>query len=114
MPPRACFAPVPCRSVGDKDFKGTGTWEGPSWLPYPDDHPRTFTGPLVVAEPEVRSARAGRGDTVVVFCDGVSDVLDVEEVAEVVRDGADAARLCELAVQLGSGDNCSAVVYRIV
>ena len=84
-----------------------------SWLPYPDGHDGTFFGDLVTADPEVRSCSVCPGDAVVVYCDGVSDVLDVQEVAEIIRDGGDAERLCDLALMLGSGDNCSAIVYRL-
>ena len=52
------------------------------------------------------------GDALVLCTDGVSDVLDGEQIAAAAADPDDpAAAIVEAALEAGASDNCTAVVY---
>ncbi|GMI34820.1 hypothetical protein TeGR_g9866 [Tetraparma gracilis] len=123
---RVCGELAVSRAIGDVDFKSAhnsptpdeGLWEGPDFLPYPDDHSRHFTGDLIVARGSSITEKIAHGDILVLVCDGVSDVMDTPDIAQIateqIRRGRSAEetarRLCDLSIKLGSSDNVTAVV----
>ena len=55
------------------------------FFPWPDGHPGTITGDLVLAEPEVTCRDLRRGDGwLVMASDGLWDVLSARRVADEV------------------------------
>ena len=54
------------------------------------------------------------GDIWVLCSDGLSDMIDDEEIKQMLLDGADAQKLCDAAVAAGGFDNVSACVVKIV
>jgi len=111
------------RSLGDLDFKGAyqdkdseGWWVGPNFLPYTEGHSGKFRGDLVTSEADVMESTIQKGDYVVLCCDGITDVMELEDVARIasnlryqqfVNAQGVSQRLVELALQLGSSDNCT-------
>lgn len=84
---------------------------------------RSLEGPFatskgIVSEPDIDLFHAPSGTTVVVATDGLWEVMDSEQVAQIVakmrsqsESAADVAKaLCSLAVRNGSSDNVSAVI----
>ncbi|GAX16131.1 hypothetical protein FisN_3Hh388 [Fistulifera solaris] len=130
---RVCGELAISRAIGDRDFKArynsTGkdnqTWDGSMFLPYPDDHNRSFTGDLVSNQPEFQSFRLGQegihDEFLLLACDGLWDVIDSDDAIRVTHDllfekkwpaKKAAARLAELAIHLGSSDNITVIVVR--
>jgi protein phosphatase len=69
------------------------------------------------AEPELRTVPARLGDRLLLCSDGLSDVVEDEVIAEVLRTGSNrdtAHRLVELALQGGGRDNISVIVVDVV
>ncbi|MCK6507028.1 protein phosphatase 2C domain-containing protein [Myxococcota bacterium] len=73
-------------------------------------------GPVPEIEPDIVEVELGEGDCFVLCSDGVWSALEPEELVRLARvepiDQA-ARELCQRAVDLGSDDNCTAVVLRI-
>jgi len=123
---RVCGELAVSRAIGDVDFKQAfnspdqrGWWTGPDFLPYPEDHDMKFNGDLITARGTSDSEKVEVGDIAVFVCDGVSDVLDMDDLARIAaehiilkgRSAKEAAkRICELSVQLGSSDNVTCVL----
>lgn len=120
---RVCGELAVSRSLGDLDFKGAyqdkdseGWWVGPNFLPYTEGHSGKFRGDLVTSEADVMESTIQKGDYVVLCCDGITDVMELEDVARIasnlryqqfVNAQGVSQRLVELALQLGSSDNCT-------
>ncbi|GMH68029.1 hypothetical protein TrRE_jg5342 [Triparma retinervis] len=120
---RVCGELAVSRSLGDLDFKGAyqdkdseGWWMGPNFLPYAQDHSMKFRGDLVTSEADVTECTIRPHDYIALCCDGITDVMELEDVARITsnllyQQSATAqtisGRLVELALQLGSSDNCT-------
>jgi len=136
---RVCGELAVSRALGDRDFKAisdpkrvTGSpgtmdssWQGPFFIPYPDDHSQKFRSDLVSNIPEVESLRIGQegvtDEFLLLACDGLWDVMDADEAVRVTRRllldedfsvKAAAERLARLAVHLGSSDNVTVLIIR--
>jgi len=131
---RVCGELAVSRALGDKDFKAKfntadatkqGWWNGPDFLPYPDDHSNCFQGDLVIAIPEIEIFSVGdekvHQEFLLLACDGLWDVMDPNDAVRVARDllftkkvSAEiaAARLAEIAIHLGSADNTTVILIR--
>ena len=142
---RLCGELAVSRALGDRDFKASynrrnsndedasnqsevddeETWDCPLYLPYPDDHSRSFVGDLVSNKPEFQTIRVGEegasDEFLLLACDGLWDVIDSDDAVRVTRDllfekqwpaKKAAARLAELAIHLGSSDNITVIVVR--
>eukprot|EP00940_MAST-03C_sp_MAST-3C-sp2_P001820 g1820.t1 len=106
------------RALGDPDYKGEGMAEYP-WF-FNEKHPkRDFKADLVIPVPLVQEIELVRGDMfVLIACDGLWDVLTLEDAVEVTKTWLDeglspqeaSAKLTNLALMLGSGDNITAIV----
>ncbi|CAB9498863.1 linked kinase-associated serine/threonine phosphatase 2C [Seminavis robusta] len=131
---RVCGELAVSRAIGDRDFKaacnnpsigdtGEEKWECTLFLPFPDDHDRHFVGDLVSGKPDFSSIRVGeagiQGEFLLLACDGLWDVIDVDDAVRVTRGllfekklpaKQAAARLAELAIHLGSSDNVTIIV----
>mmetsp|Transcript_14754 Transcript_14754/g.30344 ORF Transcript_14754/g.30344 Transcript_14754/m.30344 type:complete len:727 (-) Transcript_14754:10-2190(-) len=126
---RVCGELAVSRSLGDLDFKGAyqekdseGWWVGPNFLPYAEDHSGKFRGDLVTSEADVTECTIHPQDYIVLCCDGITDVMELEDVARIASNllyqhNASAqmvsGRLVELSLQLGSSDNCTTVVVHV-
>ena len=139
---RVCGELAVSRALGDRDFKALsdptreksslaathdGSWQGSIFLPYPDNHSRSFQGDLVSSIPEVKSMRIGQpgvsDEFLLLACDGLWDVMDADDAIRVARKllldedysvKQAAARLAKLAVHLGSSDNVTVLIIRFV
>lgn len=139
---RVCGELTVSRALGDRDFKSSANkppastsgesllnddvlWDGPSFLPYPENHRGQFKGDLVSAIPEVQTIRIGQDDVqdefLLMACDGLWDVMDPDDAIRVTRGllfekkwtaKKAAARLTELGIHLGSSDNITVIVIR--
>lgn len=147
---RVCGELAVSRALGDRDFKAifntlptqegdnlkinsqhehngddTSWWESSLFLPYPDNHNGRFRGDLVKNIPDFHKVKLEKEAAVKEFlllaCDGLWDVLDVDEAIRVVRDllfrkkftaKKAASRLAELAIRLGSSDNITVILVR--
>ena len=102
-------------------------WESPLFLPYPDNHNHRFRGDLVTNTPDFHRVQLGTDGVVNEFlllaCDGLWDVMDADDAVRIVRDllyhrkftaKKAAARLAELAIHLGSSDNITVIVVRLI
>ncbi|OEU07458.1 protein serine/threonine phosphatase 2C [Fragilariopsis cylindrus CCMP1102] len=102
-------------------------WESPLFLPYPDNHSHRFRGDLVTNTPDFHRVQLGTEGVVNEFlllaCDGLWDVMDADDAVRIVRDllyhkkftaKKAAARLAELAIHLGSSDNITVIVVRLI
>jgi len=102
-------------------------WKGPDFLPYytQQGHNSCFYGDLVSAEPEIQTLKVGRkgvfDEFLLLACDGLWDVMEVDDAVRVARGllfekhwtaRKAAARLAELAIQLGSSDNITVILIR--
>ena len=54
------------------------------------------------------------GDTYMLCSDGLSDMVDDGYIAQMMREGASANRLCEAAIEAGGYDNVSACVFSVM
>jgi len=101
-------------------------WMGPNFLPYPPEHNFCFKGDLISAVPEVKVMTVGSDgvfdEFLILACDGLWDVMDVDDAVRVARDllfekrwsaKKAAARLAELAIHLGSSDNTTVILIRL-
>ena len=133
---RVCGELAVSRALGDRDFKaafnqpsgsGESHWECPLDLLYPVDHSRSFTGDLVSNAPDFHTVRLGEegvsDEFILLACDGLWDVMDADDAVRVTRDllfrkkltaKRAAARLAELAIHLGSSDNITVIVIRLL
>ena len=76
-----------------------------------------FRGDLITAEPGIVKGVISAGDWILVCCDGVTDVMELEDLARICDNihnlGWTCDMVCErivgLALMLGSSDNCTAV-----
>jgi serine/threonine protein phosphatase PrpC len=138
---RVCGELAVSRAIGDRDFKAafnavcedetlsaSTPWEGPNFLPYPEDHNRTFVNDLISGIPEMTTFKLGTGrdrgsgslpEFLILACDGLWDVMDIEDAIKITSGllfdkGGDAkaaaTRLVELAIQLGSSDNVTVII----
>ncbi len=102
-------------------------WESPLFLPYPENHNRQFRGDLVTNTPDFDRIRLGTegvsDEFLLLACDGLWDVMDADDAIRVVRDllfqkkvtaKKAAARLAELAIHLGSSDNITVLLLRLL
>ena len=97
-------------AVGDYNYAVSRSLEGPF---------ATRRG--IISTPDVATVRTLYGMTVVVASDGLWEVMDVNEIAQVLKrlrenevTAADASKtLCSLALEKGSRDNVSAVVVYV-
>ena len=98
---RVCGELAVSRAIGDRDFKAAcnlppsgdvenDEWETSLFLPYPDEHSRQFVGDLVSSKPDFQTMRVGEADTqgefLVLACDGLWDVMDVDDAVRVTQD----------------------------
>jgi len=144
---RVCGELAVSRAIGDRDFKAAFNprrqqepssknspdqsdseqyeWDSPLFLPYPDDHSRSFKGDLVSSQPEFESIKVGEpgvyDEFLLLACDGLWDVMDADDAARLTRGmlfekgwsaKRTASRLAELAIRLGSSDNITVIVVR--
>eukprot|EP00978_Attheya_sp_CCMP212_P047257 scaffold421285_cov56-Attheya_sp.AAC.2 len=143
---RVCGELAVSRALGDRDFKASFSnesniplqpdasqdsttsghwWEGPVFLPYADNHNKSFRGDLVSSTPEVQVMKLGKegvfDEFLLLACDGLWDVMDSDDAVRVTRDllyerkwsaKKAAARLAELAIHLGSSDNVTVIIVR--
>ena len=142
---RVCGELAVSRAIGDRDFKSAhnsaGSPNGPrdpnveatkdEWhntslfLPYPENHRRSFCGDLVSNIPDFQAILVGQpgvsDEFLLLGCDGLWDVMDSDDAVRVARDllfekgwsaKQAASRLAELAVHLGSSDNITVIVVR--
>ncbi len=102
-------------------------WESPLFLPYPENHNRQFRGDLVTNTPDFDRIRLGTegvsDEFLLLACDGLWDVMDADDAIQVARDllfhkkvtaKKAAARLAELAIHLGSSDNITVLLLRLL
>jgi len=102
-------------------------WESPLFLPYPENHSREFCGDLVTNTPDFDHIRLGTegvsDEFLLLACDGLWDVMDADDAIRVARDllfrkkvtaKKAAARLAELAIHLGSSDNITVLLLRLL
>jgi len=98
---RICGELAVSRALGDRDFKAaynraedSGTesvvrWEGPCFLPYPENHDRFFKGDLVSSTAEIQVECIGRkgafDEFLLLACDGLWDVMDADDAVRVTR-----------------------------
>jgi protein phosphatase len=54
------------------------------------------------------------GDIWMLCSDGLSDMIDDEEIRQLLLNGADANKLCEAAIDAGGFDNVSVCIVKIV
>ncbi|GMH64774.1 hypothetical protein TrST_g1221 [Triparma strigata] len=121
---RVCGELSVSRALGDIDFKSAyndkdpeGWWQGPNFLPYDRSHSQKFTGDLVTSEPGIVTGRLNPRDWVLICCDGVTDVMELEDLSRICDNINNLGwtcdmvcdRIVELAIMLGSSDNCTAV-----
>jgi serine/threonine protein phosphatase PrpC len=142
---RVCGELAVSRAIGDRDFKSThnpagasdcstdtqafeGEWHNTSlFLPYPENHRRSFIGDLVSNIPDFQTFPVGEpgvsDEFLLLGCDGLWDVMDSDDAVRVTRDllfekgwsaKRAANRLAELAVHLGSSDNITVIVIRFL
>ena len=139
---RVCGELAVSRAIGDRDFKSAhnragnpsrptgvdidGEWHNSSlFLPYPENHCRSFVGDLVSNLPDFEAVHVGgpgvTDEFLLLCCDGLWDVMDSDDAVRVARDllvekgwsaKQAANRLAELAVHLGSSDNVTVIVIR--
>lgn len=139
---RVCGELAVSRAIGDRDFKAAfnvrrtaaaeqlgessrSEWDSSLFLPYPEDHSRSFVGDLVSNQPEFQSMKVGEpgvtDEFLLLACDGLWDVMDADDAIRLTRDllfekswsaKMAATRLAELAVHLGSSDNITVIVVR--
>lgn len=132
---KAAFNSV-CTQRADTDDLGTKEdsssddnllWESPLFLPYPENHNHQFRGDLVTNTPDFHRIRLGTegvsNEFLLLACDGLWDVMDADDAIRVVRDllfrkkvtaKKAAARLAELAIHLGSSDNITVLLLRLL
>ena len=121
-------SPIHQSDTGDFETKEDDfLWESPLFLPYPEHHNRQFRGDLVANTPDFQQLRLGTegvsDEFLLLACDGLWDVMDADDAIRVVRDllfrkkvtaKKAAARLAELAIHLGSSDNITVLLIRLV
>ena len=98
---RVCGELAVSRALGDKDFKARyskptdingedGWWEGPNFLPYPLDHNMCFKNDLITSIPDVEIFTVGEHhvneEFLILACDGLWDVMDLDDAVIVARD----------------------------
>lgn len=124
---RICGELAVSRALGDRDFKGSfncpssaesdqneSWWDGPTYLPYADNHNRRFQGDLVSSSPDVKVFKVGKegafNEFLLLACDGLWDVMDADDAVRIAKGlmfdqgwsaEDSAARLAEIAVHLG-------------
>lgn len=104
---RVCGELAVSRAIGDRDFKArynvstrnsteldvnegndNKTWDGSMFLPYPEDHSKSFVGDLVSNQPEFQSFRIGQegihDEFLLLACDGLWDVIDSDDVSRLI------------------------------
>ncbi|GKZ00625.1 hypothetical protein MPSEU_001014600 [Mayamaea pseudoterrestris] len=141
---RVCGELAVSRAIGDRDFKSAHNragnphrpldstledeWHNASlFLPYPDNHCRSFVGDLVSNDPDFEFVSVGEpgvtDEFLLLCCDGLWDVMDSDDAVRVTRDllfekgwsaKQAASRLAELAIHLGSSDNITVIVIRFL
>ncbi|KAL3929303.1 MAG: hypothetical protein SGBAC_012272 [Bacillariaceae sp.] len=139
---RVCGDLSVSRAIGDRDFKAeynsqrtnplnsdasSQCWEGPLYLKYPENHDGLFKGDLVSCVPDFQSIEVGEKDVsnefLLLACDGLWDVLDADDAIRVTREllvrkkcnaKQAATRLAELAIHLGSSDNVTVIIVRLL
>ena len=125
------MSPSTQKSSDDHETTTTTTkeeeWESPLFLPYPDNHNHRFRGDLVTNTPDFHKVQLGTdgvlNEFLLLACDGLWDVMDADDAVRIVRDllyhkkftaKKAAARLAELAIHLGSSDNITVIVVRLI
>ena len=111
----------------DSLFNNNLLWESPLFLPYPENHNRQFQGDLVANTPDFHQIQLGTDgvsdEFLLLACDGLWDVMDADDAIRIVRDllfrkkvtaKKAAARLAELAIHLGSSDNITVLLIKLV
>lgn len=121
---RVCGELSVSRALGDIDFKAAynekdeeGWWQGPNFLPYDRSHTQKFNGDLVTSLPGIVKSTLKSRDWVLLCCDGVTDVMELEDLSRICDNINNLGwtcdmvcdRIVELAIMLGSSDNCTAV-----
>lgn len=118
---RVCGDLAVSRSIGDPDYKNLSTdvpTDGMLFI-FPDDHPRTFSGDLVIPDPDVTEVDVLASDEFLILAsDGLWDVMEAQEAVSFTRRELEkhrsvdkaAAALTNHAVRLGTADNVTAIV----
>lgn len=102
-------------------------WDAPLFFLCPDNHSQRFRGDLVTNVPDFHRIRLGRkegasNEFLLLACDGLWDVMDADDAVRIARDllfakkwtaKRAAARLAQLAINLGSSDNVTVVLLRL-
>lgn len=112
------------RSIGDPDYKGFVAGEVVTdCLNWPPGHDRTFSGDLLIPDPEFVSCDLTRDDEFLILgSDGLWDVVTPAEACNHVRQALAAGKtttviseeLCALSLNLGSADNVTVIVVQFV
>lgn len=93
------------------------------YLAWPADHDHTFSGDLLIPDPEFKTHDLGPGDEFLLLAsDGLWDVLTPAEACQTVSAALGmnkstaviAEEMCNLALKLGSSDNVTCIVVQFI
>ena len=111
------------RAFGDPEFKEPLQNDPDAFWSWPKGHSKTFSGSLVVSEPDVCTCNlTPEDDFLILACDGLWDVLTPREAVEKIteyfaekgmNESIASQKLLNLASRLGSTDNISIVIVRL-
>ena len=121
---RVCGELAVSRSIGDPDYKRfVPNQKVDACFNWPTGHDESFAADLVIPNPDVETFDITSDDEFfIIASDGLWDVVSPQEAVMTVqtkfqnhRPPAEAAEeLCELALKLGSSDNVTVVIVKLV
>ena len=121
---RVCGELAVSRSIGDPDYKRfTPHAKVDALFNWPDDHNEAFAADLVVPDPEVKVFNLSKSDEFfIIASDGLWDVVGAEDAIVKTRSSLHAGKspyeaaeeLCDLALKLGSSDNVTVIVVKLL